>query len=113
MLKPGGPQTGFLSRPLPEPGAELRNVELSTLVDFYVNPARQLVLQILGIRFAGEEGMLEDSEVFEIGDLEKYQLKQELVAHALEKHPASPAEFSARGLLPLGGVGRGAFPHAQ
>ncbi len=49
--------------------------------------------------------MLEDSEIFDLDDLEKYQLKQELVAHALEKHTARPEEFTARGLLPLGGMG--------
>lgn len=109
LQKPGGLEIGFLSQPLPEPAAELRNVELRALVDFLVHPARHFVRSRLGIRFEEVEGLLEDSEAFDIGDLEKYQLKQELVALALEKHAASPSEYVARGLLPPGGVGAARF----
>jgi exodeoxyribonuclease V gamma subunit len=95
----------FLSKPLPEPDEELRNVNLRSLIDFFTNPVRYFVRHRLGIRFDEEDDLLEDSEIFDLGNLEKYQLKQELVTHALEKYTASSGEFTARGLLPLGGVG--------
>ena len=109
LLHTRPPEISFLSQPLPEPGAELRNVELRNLVDFFTHPARYFVRQRLGIRFDEENELLEDSEIFDLADLEKYHLKQDLVARALEKHTASPAEFAARGLLPLGGVGEARF----
>lgn len=107
MHQSGGRKINFL--PLPEPGVEMRNVELRGLIDFFAHPARYFVRRRLGIRFDEEDGLLEDSEMFDLDDLEKYQLKQELVAQALEKHPASPGEFAARGLLPPGGVGEARF----
>jgi exodeoxyribonuclease V gamma subunit len=103
------PEIGFFSHPLPEPDAGLRNIELRGLLDFFAHPARFFVRQRLGIRFDEENDLLEDSEIFDLGELEKYQLKQDLVAGALEKNPAGPAEFAARGLLPLGGAGVACF----
>ena len=105
LQNPLVPEAGLLSQPLAEPGAEFRNVALRSLIDFFAHPAKYFVRHRLGMQFEDEDDVLEDSEMFELGDLEKYQLKQELVAHALEKHATTPEEFTARGLLPLGGVG--------
>jgi len=82
---------------------------LTALIRFFANPAKYFVQNRLGIRLDTEEEVLEDAEPFALGNLERYQMKQELVAGVLEKHPAKPEEFAARGLLPLGGIGEAGF----
>lgn len=95
--------------PLPEPGEEVRNVELGALTDFFSSPARHFVRQRLGIRLEEKDDTLVDDEPFKLDNLERYQFKQELVARSLEKLPADHREFAARGVLPLGGIGASAF----
>ena len=42
-------------------------------------------------------------------NLERYEIKQELVSRGLEEIPADSSEFAARGLLPLGKLGAASF----
>ncbi len=110
LQKPPVAEISFLSQSLPEPGAEMRNVGLRSLADFFANPARYFSRHRLGIRFDEEDDLLEDSEIFDLVDLEKYKVKQALVTDALEKHTPSPEEFAARGIsAPTARVGEARF----
>ncbi|MGB8355026.1 MAG: exodeoxyribonuclease V subunit gamma [Chthoniobacteraceae bacterium] len=103
---------GWISLPperLPEPGVEMREVELGGLIQFFANPCKYLVRKRLGINLDLDEGMLEDSEPFVLEGLGKYQLKQELVTGALEKYSATVEQFAARGVLPQGELGAAHF----
>jgi len=94
---------------LPEPGEEAREVELGGLIRFFSNPCKYLLRNRLGINLDLDEGMLQDSEPFVLGGLVQYQLKQELVAGALENYEATAEQFAARGLLPMGEPGMAHF----
>jgi len=109
LQAPSQAAPAFLDQPLAPPEEEARNVDMVSLIRFFAHPAKYFVQQRLGIRLEDGDDVLEDSEPFDLGYLEAYQLKQELVAGALEKHPAKPEEYAARGVLPHGGIGEAHF----
>lgn len=99
----------FFAKSLSEPGDEARRVELSSLLEFFANPAKHFLRRRLGLRLEDEDDTLEDSEPFELDTLAQYHLKQELVAQGLERQTAGKSEFAARGVLPLGEIGVARF----
>jgi len=99
----------FFGQQLPPTGDELRDVQLRSLIDFFGNPAKHFVRYRLGLRLEEEDDALADDEPFELGGLERYLLKQELVADGLEKQTGRADAFIARGLLPLGEIGLARF----
>lgn len=99
------PPMGFFAEPLPEPGEEMRRVELKSLIDFFGSPAKYFVRRRLGLRFDEKDDALQDGEPFELDALEAYLLKQEIVAQGLEKQKATLSDFAARGILPSGEMG--------
>jgi exodeoxyribonuclease V gamma subunit len=107
--KPPHSPPPLFEQPLPDPVAEARNVGLAALIRFFSNPAGYFVRHRLGIRLDTDEDALVDIEPFAVAGLERYQIKQELVSCALDKNPANPAAFFARGLLPLGEIGVASF----
>ncbi len=90
-----------------------RVVTLEELIRAFGNPARTFQ-QALGIAPAAEEILLEDDEPFTLDALGRWRVRDALLTRWLEQGEhfdprASRSEFSARGWLPLGEVGRLAF----
>lgn len=101
---PGMPP--FITEPLPEIEGQTRNLELRELIDFWGNPSRYFVRRRLGLTLRKTGDCLRDNEPFQLTPLEKYPLKQELLAEELEANQPLPSEvFQARGLFPPGVIG--------
>jgi exodeoxyribonuclease V gamma subunit len=73
----------FISAPIAKPEEEWRRVELSTLIEFFKNPARFFIQHRIGIRFPSERGTLEEREPFALDPLAKYQIEQDLLAKTI------------------------------
>jgi exodeoxyribonuclease V gamma subunit len=107
---PGRPEE-FVTSPISPAGDEWKDVSLSGLLAFFVNPARFFLENRLGIRLEDGPAPLEEREPFDIGPLEEYNLKQELLEISLgggdcgEFFPAA----RSRGILPPAGQGRMIF----
>jgi exodeoxyribonuclease V gamma subunit len=96
----------FVDAPLPETAAEAREIVLRELIFFWGNPARYFIRQRLGFKLGDTATCLEADEPFQLDQLEKYPLKQELLAAGLGFEPAVSAEaFAARNLLAPGAMG--------
>jgi exodeoxyribonuclease V gamma subunit len=96
----------FISGPLPEIEEFNCNLELRELIDFWGNPCRYFMRQRLGLTLRETDGCLSDSESFQLDNLEKYRIKEELLAEELEAATPLPLEvFHARGILPPGAIG--------
>lgn len=89
---------------LDPPGEEFRVVAIEDLCRFFANPAKYLLNNRLGIYLREDEGVLEDSEAFEIDSLDRYSLGQVLLESVLAgAHPdAFMPVVRASGLLPHG-----------
>lgn len=91
----------FIHRPLPVAAGTQTEIELEPLIQFFCHPARAFLQQRLGINFAFDAELLEDSEPFELDYLQGYTLKQQLLQAALDGDSAqSFALLKARGELP-------------
>ncbi len=75
------------------------------LIRFALNPARQFLSEVLGVRPAEYEEALEESEPFEIDGLEAYQLKGRVLGCMLDGEEGY-ARLRAEGVLPHGEAGR-------
>lgn len=96
----------FITDALPQIEEPNRNLELRELIDFWGNPARYFVRRRLGLTLRETGYCLSDNEPFQLNPLEKYPIKQELLAEELDaEQPLSSAVFEARGLLPPGVIG--------
>ena len=92
----------FLDEPLGEPSDELKTVTLDRLVRFYVNPAAFFLEQRLQMRLGAVVQPLQEREPFEVGGLDGYLIRQELLEHVLaggDPHDLLPV-MRSRGLLP-------------
>ena len=74
----------FLDASLSEPEAEWRTVDVAALAAFFCNPAKWLVTRRLGLRFEEREKVLEEVEPFDVGSLDGYAIRQDLVELGLK-----------------------------
>ncbi|HEX7515778.1 MAG TPA: exodeoxyribonuclease V subunit gamma [Chthoniobacterales bacterium] len=96
----------FITDPLPQIEEQDRNVELRELIDFWGNPSRYFVRSRLGLTLRKTGDCLSDNEPFQLDNLEKYRINQELLEQELAADKPLPREvFEARGLLPPGLIG--------
>lgn len=97
----------FISKPLPEPGPEWRDVTLADLSEFFCNPAKFIAARRLGLRLPYEEEPLEDREPFALEALDAYSLRQQLVERKLRERDLAPDYelLKSAGLLPPGESG--------
>lgn len=101
---PGMPP--FITEPLPQIEESNRSVELRELIDFWKNPSKYFVRKRLGLSLWESDDCLSDNEPFQLDNLERYRIKQELLADELEAGELlPPAAFQARGILPAGVMG--------
>jgi exodeoxyribonuclease V gamma subunit len=102
-----GTEVPFIAAPLPEPGPELRTVDLGRLIRFFQHPIKHFVRERLRIHLDEQEEIVESREPFVLEGLGAYGLRQDLLDLALAGCP--PAEalpiIRAGGRLPEGRVG--------
>jgi exodeoxyribonuclease V gamma subunit len=106
---------GLFVRRLPPPPPDLLRVDLAELTRFFSNPSGHLLARRLGLHLDDGASIVEEREPFEVGGLERYGLQGELVARGLRGEDPSDALAlaRARGLLPHGSAGAGAFAEVR
>jgi exodeoxyribonuclease V gamma subunit len=96
----------FITDPLPPMDESNGSLELRELIDFWKNPSKYFVRKRLGLSLWENEDCLSDIEPFDLDHLERYLIKEELLANDLETGAQLPREvFQARGILPAGTIG--------
>ncbi len=93
---------------LPEPDASRRCVDLSELVAFFANPTRFFLRDRLGVRLELDDLSLEDEEPFELDNLERHRLREDLweqMTAGIEAHRGAALLYGS-GRLPQEGLGR-------
>lgn len=105
--QPESPRS-FSSTSVPRTGDNFENIVISDLLRFFRQPARFFVTKTLGIRLPEEEEKPDDTELFTLTGLTKYDVAQTLLESKME---ISSLEDEYRGLLssgklPLGAVGQ-------
>ncbi|KPA15278.1 exonuclease V subunit gamma [Candidatus Magnetomorum sp. HK-1] len=99
----------FLSKPFPE--VVENKISLTELLTFFRNPIQYFFNHRLGLVLTDRVRTLERREPFNIEGLEKYNLKNDLLDILLENDApyAFLDQIRAKGILPLGEVGRVAY----
>lgn len=101
-----GPETSATTEPF-------LDLEIDALVRFWAHPSRDFCQRVLGLTLWQDPFETEGSEPFEVGSLEGYHLRQEMLQRRLEEGtPAAATEralLRARGDLPLAGLGDAAY----
>ncbi len=59
-----------------------RDIELDSILAFFVNPQKFFMRNRLGINLGGEESLPEESEIFEVTGLKKYHAEQQFISCA-------------------------------
>ena len=96
----------FITEALPQVEESNRNLELRELIDFWRNPSKYFVKRRLGLTLRTTDDCLSDNEPFELDNVEKYRIKQELLEEELKGGQLLPlAVFQERGILPPGVIG--------
>ncbi len=101
----GAAPVPFAADPLPEPAAEWRNVDLRAVMDFFANPARYLLRHRLGVHYREAGATVADSEPFTLDGLERYRVRQEVLAagpQAVDDGGAVRGWLEATGAAPHG-----------
>ncbi|WP_243370963.1 exodeoxyribonuclease V subunit gamma [Geotalea sp. SG265] len=95
----------FLVGPLPKETDTVLNI--SELVDFFVNPCRHLLQRQLGVSLELRHEAMKEEESFILDPLGKYALEQEMVARLVEDEDLTLHRAAAicRGILPPGEPG--------
>ena len=100
------PLAPLLREPLAAPDPEWLDIDLETLQRFFANPARYLLERRLRVRLLEADAALEDSEPFNLRGLERWQLRQQLLAAAMRGEADDALMLAAAaGLLPHGRAG--------
>jgi len=97
----------FFVKPLPEPIAEWKTVEINRLVRFFKNPTEFLLRERLGVSLQLSNRFAKETEPFEVEGLERYAFKQLLVEKSLEGMDLQAYQSIAKasGQLPHGKIG--------
>jgi len=105
----------FSEQPIAPPAETLEQIELTMLCQFIENPSKYFLQQRLGIQAKEYEESLQATEPFQIDNLQRYQLKTEML-HLFLADGSIEESFtlaSARGELPDGNFGRIDFQQSQ
>lgn len=84
----------------PEP-LTFDEISIDSLVSFFKNPFKSYYNDVLQIRYEQDNVLLPETEVFEIDNLQSWQLKQDLLFTEREELPAYRNKGVATGSLPL------------
>ena len=106
LVEPAPAPAAFLSGPLPELSEAERSITLNQLISFLANPARSFLRVRFRLDLNEYDDSLSDSEPIQLGGLEKYSIRQALLAEHIDSGKANLEIFAARGITPLGVLGR-------
>ena len=97
----------FISQGLTQPDEELRKIELSSLIKFFVNPAKFFLNQRLGLFLEDKTTILSEREPFDLQGLEKYTFEQTLLQKILANDDLTEylSAVKASGKIPPGTLG--------
>lgn len=109
-----GPRTAapaFFPRRLPPPEERARAVTLDELCSFFTNPMKAILVNRLDVRLGDDEEAILDREPMELDALDKYTIGADLLRRALSGEDLVEAYtyLRAKGVLPLGAMGRVGF----
>jgi exodeoxyribonuclease V gamma subunit len=101
-------ETIFIAQPLSEPSEEWRTVDVSQLVRFWSHPVRFFLQQRLEMQVRDDEDLLDESEPFLPGFLERYTLADRLIDARLMGNGEDKLylQMQAEGVLPHKNFGR-------
>ncbi len=107
----GTPVRPFLVDPLPLQEQEENVVDVKDFIRFFAHPPEQFLKQRLKVYFDSGEETIEDMELFSLGTLDAYALKQRLLESQLATGAvrADYERVAASGALPHGAAGRAVF----
>jgi len=105
LQKPAQTRPAFVDQPLPD--AELGELPLANLLRFARDPLAWFFERQLGLDLGDDDTTLEAAEPIELAGLEKWQVGDRLLKHALERSDPELTRQALRagGKLPLGVVG--------
>ena len=111
LLGPREAAKPFFPGRLPPPEEGARGVTLEELCGFFANPMKAILLNRLDVRMASDKDGILDREPMELDKLEEYKIGTDLLRRALsgEDLPAAYTYLRAKGVLPLGAMGRVGF----
>ncbi|WAC07394.1 MAG: exodeoxyribonuclease V subunit gamma [Thermodesulfobacteriota bacterium] len=97
----------FISRGLSQPDEQFKEIELSSLIKFYANPAKFFLNRRLGIFLEEKTPVLSEREPFDLKGLEKYALEQTLLQKSLANNDLTEylSAVKASGKIPPGTLG--------
>jgi len=101
----------FITEGLSEAGEEYRTLDIDQLCNFFVNPAKYLMRERLGIYLDETDSFLEDREPYEIAGLDKYELENQLLEKTLAGNDIDKEyqTIKTSGILPHGKFGEAIF----
>lgn len=107
LLNAGGERARFFTGPLSQPAASFREVRVADLLMFFQNPSASILRQRLGIIPEETASPLAEREIFDLDNLQEYNIKKELLAYSLTGKNSRELQpmIRAGGLLPPGGQG--------
>ena len=107
LAEPRQDPPSFITRGLTAPPEEARVVALSELVQFFTHPCRFLLNRRLDLYLREDSLLLEDEEPFEVKNLERYVLENDLLEQRLAGRELGEcrAVKKASGVLPPGAPG--------
>lgn len=97
----------FVAQPLPAAGVEWHTVTLARLQQFFAHPSRFFLRERLGVRLDERDAQVESREPFLLDGLERWDVRQKLLALQQDGVEMGAAEgaLRGRGVLPHGTVG--------
>ena len=103
--------TGFIVNSLEEAEAGYRNLDITQLCRFFINPARYLLQNRLDLYLTENRPIIPDTENFSLSALDGYAIRNDLLAPKNINLPfeTQHAFQKARGRMPIGSVGQVAF----
>jgi len=110
-LGPRAAAPAFFPKRLPPPEERALSVTLDELCGFFTNPMKAILVNRLGVRLGDDEEAVLDREPMELDALDRYKLGADLLRRALSGEDLVEAYtyLRAKGVLPLGAMGRVGF----
>ena len=107
LLSPDEETPPFLSEKMSEPEEDLEELSLDDLIRFFESPAEAFLKKRLGMSLWDEDPPPDECEPLDLGNLEKYAIKDRLlgIALGLEEDADLYALQRAEGGLPPGSLG--------
>jgi exodeoxyribonuclease V gamma subunit len=107
LTNTGNERPGFFQGLISPPDEKYREVRISDLLKFFENPAAGILRHRLGIKPDAKISLLEEREIFELDNLETFNIKKEFLGQAIAGKNTDELlpVVRARGILPPAGQG--------